>query len=162
MLLFVFDYHWFDISWIVAMAYAAIEVLGYMLIFYVNYYMLKKRSQQNWLYSILYSVLLITAYILIIRLSGLELFLYEAGGLRNLFSLLLNAGLFTKNTYSYVYVKSDELFTKDTFIRIHHSYIVNKHCIQQIEGGQMLIANAKLPISRANRKIVNEWLKNGR
>lgn len=99
MVLFVFDYHWFDISWYEALGYSLMEVLGYMLIFYVNFWFLQRQSSINWLSSIIYSGIVTIVYIAIIRYSGLEDSFYEAAGNRNLFSLFLNASLFTGLAY---------------------------------------------------------------
>jgi len=48
---------------------------------------------------------------------------------------------------------------EDTFLRIHRSYIVNKHKIDQIDGSKAIVAEIGLPISRANRKLFDDLLK---
>jgi len=50
---------------------------------------------------------------------------------------------------------------EDTFLRIHRSYIINKHKIQQVERNRAIVADTELPISRANRKLLSDLLKNG-
>lgn len=44
------------------------------------------------------------------------------------------------------------------FMRIHRSYIVNKNKIDAIEGNMVVIGEVKLPISKANRKMVSTIL----
>lgn len=51
-----------------------------------------------------------------------------------------------------------EQLPSDDFVRIHRSYIVNKNKIDVIEGNRVVIDEIKLPISKANRKMVNEIL----
>ncbi len=51
-----------------------------------------------------------------------------------------------------------ENLPSDQFIRIHRSYIVNKNKIEMIEGNMVVIDGNKIPISKANRKMVNDWL----
>lgn len=47
------------------------------------------------------------------------------------------------------------------FIRIHHSYIINKNYITSIHGHEIVVAKQTLPISRKYKKSVNEALKRG-
>ena len=46
----------------------------------------------------------------------------------------------------------------DQFIRIHRSYIVNKNKIDMIEGNMVVIDGNKIPISKANRKMIHNLL----
>ncbi len=99
MVLFIFDYHWYDdIPWYEAMGFSTLEVLGYMLIFYLNYWIIKKMSK-NWSLSIISSMIIIALYVIAIRFSGLEAHLYEFTDSRNLFSIILNSSLFTGLAY---------------------------------------------------------------
>lgn len=47
------------------------------------------------------------------------------------------------------------------FIRIHHSYIINKNYIKGINKNEIMINQYKLPISRKYQKTVQESLKRG-
>lgn len=47
---------------------------------------------------------------------------------------------------------------KDLFLRIHRSFIIHKNKIEQIEGNMISIAGRQLPVSRANRKILDGLL----
>lgn len=94
MLFFVFDYHWFEVSWLTALWHSFIEILSYAALFYVTLFCFSKFNQQLIL-LFLSIICLIVAYIFVLRLSGLESFLYEAEGNRNLFSMLVNAILFS-------------------------------------------------------------------
>jgi len=38
-------------------------------------------------------------------------------------------------------------------IRTHRSYIINKNKVQQVEGNMLLLAEKRIPVSRANRVI---------
>ena len=49
-----------------------------------------------------------------------------------------------------------ELLPPDNFIRIHRSYIINTQKITMLEGNRVVIGEIKLPVSKANRKVVNE------
>lgn len=107
MLLFIFDYHWGDdIGLLSAIGYSSIEVIGYTVVFYLNLYFLKKKQASNWLYAGLFSVFVILFYMMFIRLSGLEYLLYEGEGTRNLFSLWLNASLFTTLAWLVAFTES--------------------------------------------------------
>jgi LytS/YehU family sensor histidine kinase len=101
MILFVFDYHWFDITWQVALGYAILEVSGYLVLFYANSYILKVFEDKTYalLKSISCSVLLAILYALVIKNSILEELLYIGGGWRNLFSIIVNASLFIGLSY---------------------------------------------------------------
>jgi len=98
MVLFIFDYHWFDVSWYEAFGYSILEVMGYMLIFYLNFWKLQQQDEKWWA-TIGCSLLIMSIYIAFIRFSGLEYYFYEAADMRNLFSLILNASLFTGLAY---------------------------------------------------------------
>ncbi len=98
MTLFVFDYHWYETTWYEALSWSVLEILGYMFLFYANVWQLK-RSSGRWLQAAGFSILLIMAYVALIHFSGLESYFYEAGAWRNIFSLILNATLFTGLAY---------------------------------------------------------------
>ncbi|MEM6319562.1 MAG: histidine kinase [Bacteroidota bacterium] len=92
--LFISDYHWYEISWIEALAYSVMEVLTYALIFYWVLAIFERLSGR--LFYLILSILgSLLAYVLFIRWSGLEYYFYEAEGWRNLYSMLLNASLFS-------------------------------------------------------------------
>ncbi len=93
MVLFVFDYHWYDINWWTALLYSFKEVLSYAILFYSSLLIFDQLKQRP---IILGVVLLafIVAYIMILRISGLEEYLYDLSGMRNVFSMSLNAILF--------------------------------------------------------------------
>ncbi|MGK0387452.1 MAG: two-component system LytT family sensor kinase [Maribacter sp.] len=101
MLLFVFDYHWFDITWQAALGYTVLEVSGYIILFYANSYILKVFENKKYalLKSISSSILLAILYALVIKNSRLEELLYIGGGWRNLFSIMVNASLFIGLSY---------------------------------------------------------------
>ncbi len=48
-----------------------------------------------------------------------------------------------------------EFLPESSFLRIHRSYIVNTSKIDMLEGNMVIIGEAKLPISKANRKLVH-------
>jgi len=107
MLLFIFDYHWSDdIGLLSAIGYSSIEVIGYTVVFYLNLYFLKKKQVSNWLYAGLFSAFVILFYMMFVRLSDLEYLLYEGEGTRNLFSLWLNASLFTTLAWLVAFAES--------------------------------------------------------
>lgn len=93
--LFVFDYHFIDNNWAEATGYTLLEVASYQLIFYVNLLVLIPRlwkgKQVQYVLSCLFMVGL---YIAFMKSTGLENVLYDYGGWRNVFSMLLNTLLF--------------------------------------------------------------------
>ncbi len=109
MLLFIFDYHWFETAWWEALGFAFVEVVGYGIVFYVNVYFLKTLTAKKRLLKILISLIVIVVYIVFVRFSGLEKHLYEAEGLRNLFSLWLNASLFTTLAWLFYFAEKNQL-----------------------------------------------------
>lgn len=48
----------------------------------------------------------------------------------------------------------EETLPSDRFIRIHKSYLVNKEKVKSIDGNQLLVGTAKLPISRQKKQEV--------
>lgn len=101
MLLFVFDYHWNEISWYEALAYSLLEVLTYMSLFYLNLLVLQSfyRKNKNILVYIVFCLLMVVTYVGLVRFSGLEYYLYEFESNRNVFSMVLNATLFIALSY---------------------------------------------------------------
>lgn len=96
MLLFIFDYHWYeDTFWWQALGYAFAEILSYVGIFYLNYYLLEHFYTENKWVPYAAALITIVLYALAFQLLGWEDYFYEAAGWRNLFSILLNASLFT-------------------------------------------------------------------
>jgi len=93
MLLFIFDYHWFEVSWLTAFWHSLVEIISYAVLFYGTLWFFNQFNQQLWLFCFGVASLILV-YIFIIRASGLENYLYEAEGKRNLFSMLMNAVLF--------------------------------------------------------------------
>ena len=106
MTLFVFDYHWFETTWYEAMGYAVLEVLGYMAIFYANLWVLNKWKDSPWLYKTIASLGIIILYILVIQELGWDTYFYESSLLRNLFSIALNALLFTGLAYLFYHTEN--------------------------------------------------------
>jgi len=94
MLLFVFDYHWFQVSWLTAIWHSFIEILSYSALFYGSLWCFNKFNKRPSLLTLAILVL-ITLYIIVVRASGLEILLYEASSNRNLFSMVMNAVLFS-------------------------------------------------------------------
>lgn len=54
-----------------------------------------------------------------------------------------------------------ELLAKlpDRFIRIHKSYIVNRDKIRLVAGGEVMVKQRNIPIGRAYKNQINQWLK---
>ena len=48
----------------------------------------------------------------------------------------------------------------DDFIRIHKSYIIPISKVEKIEGNQITIDDAKLPIGRHYKKGISDYLEN--
>ena len=46
----------------------------------------------------------------------------------------------------------EEILPKDSYFRIHNSYLVNINQIDKINGGRLFIKGAELPISRHRRE----------
>ncbi len=98
MTLFVFDYHWFETTWYIAMAWSILEAASYAGIFYLSLLLFRKQSPVTALIGI---ACLMIAYVIGIRLSGLESQLYQSVAWRNVFSMLLNVSLFTGIAFLY-------------------------------------------------------------
>lgn len=115
MILFVFDYHWFEVEWYTALLHSVIEILGYVFIFYFNLWLLKKYFETHSTICIICSLLIMFLYFVVIRFSGLEYLFYEASKMRNIFSIAMNAILFTGLSYlffftsRYVYSREENL-----------------------------------------------------
>lgn len=112
MILFIFDYHWFEMEWWEAMGYSMLEVFGYLLLFYLNSWILCYFEQnKNGLFiSLTTSLLLIFIYAFVIKITGWEDSFYEGTSLRNLFSILMNAFLFTGLSYLFYWSQN---YTKE-------------------------------------------------
>lgn len=94
MVLFILDYHWYDISLLVALGHSIIEIGTYVILFYTALFCFNRFKTSVFRLSLAISLLILT-YIILLRVTGLEHYFYEVGGLRNLFSMLLNASLFS-------------------------------------------------------------------
>ncbi len=94
MTLFVLDYHWYENSWHEAAAFSISEVVGYLILFYFSMCASNRWENKIWR-LVLVNVLVILTYVGFLRLTGLEYYFYDHGGFRNLFSMTLNAILFT-------------------------------------------------------------------
>ncbi len=44
----------------------------------------------------------------------------------------------------------------NTFVRVHRSYIVNKNTIEAVEGNMLVIGDAMIPVSKANRYLIDQ------
>lgn len=44
------------------------------------------------------------------------------------------------------------------FMRVHRSYIVNKNCIKAIDGNMIVMDDIRIPISRANRNLIEQLI----
>ncbi len=53
-----------------------------------------------------------------------------------------------------------DLLNKNHFIRVHRSFIVNTRAIDAIEGNMVVIGAERIPVSKANRKLIQD-LVNG-
>lgn len=51
-----------------------------------------------------------------------------------------------------------EYLPETEFMRIHRSYIINVKKVSVLEGNMVVIDDAKLPVSKANRKLLNVFL----
>ncbi len=126
MLLFVFDYHWFEVSWITALGHSLIEVISYAILFYGTQFLYRRFKDQLFLF-IVALLFMVAIYIIIIRFTGLEFFFYEAEGWRNIFSMVLNAILFCglailfeiKENRDAIQQKNLELDAKNKELQLH-------------------------------------------
>lgn len=96
MYLFVVDYHLYGKNWLLPLLYAAAEIVSYMVIVYINLWVLIPRflEKKRYIFHALGVLCLVTGYIFTLRQSGLELYFYEGGYWRNNFSMILNTFLF--------------------------------------------------------------------
>ena len=139
-ILFVFDYHWFDDDWILALGYACLEVFTYMIIFYTNLFLVKKLIKRGALTVFLASIALIILYVTSMKISGTESILYESSTSRNLFSMLMNAILFIGLSYAFYYVQS--YYRKET------------------ENLQLQLQNEKLHLNQLKARINPHFIFN--
>jgi len=66
----------------------------------------------------------------------------------------------SKKILAYITIKSlESQLPSDDFIKIHQSYLVNCSKIEAIEGNEIKIAGKSLPISRNNREMVMNVIK---
>lgn len=92
MFLLVFDFHFMEDNWLEAIKYTGIEVAFYMAVFYFNYlwiipsYLAKKRLS-DYLFLLTLGLLV---YLGVIKLSGMEIALYDSFDWRNLMSMIIN------------------------------------------------------------------------
>ncbi|MCR9249378.1 MAG: response regulator [bacterium] len=59
--------------------------------------------------------------------------------------------------YSTVLKKVESVLPKESFYRVHRSYIVNKESITGFSGNTLLISDQKIPVSRQYRDMVFRW-----
>lgn len=109
--LFIFDYHFFEENILEALLWTSMELSSFIVIFYFNYLVLiplflKKEKFVAYLIAILLTII---AYIFIIRVTGIEGQLYEGSPNRNVFSIVLNTGLFLLLSTFYHYYKEWQL-----------------------------------------------------
>jgi len=45
------------------------------------------------------------------------------------------------------------------FMRVHRSYIINKNFIKAIEGNMIVIDDVRIPVSKANRKLIEKLIR---
>ncbi len=107
MFLFVADYHLWEDNWVEAAGFTALEILTYMLVSYLNYFLLMPKlfGRKQYLLFWLSALIMIGLMVLGIRFSGLEYLLYEAEGVRNIISMTLNYTLFFLLSTLYWYYK---------------------------------------------------------
>lgn len=95
MFLLVFDFHFFEINLAEALGFSAIEVGFYMLAFYYNFSVaiplfLTKKKRGQYLLALLVGW---TIYTFLIKITGMEWWLYENENWRSLMSISINFGL---------------------------------------------------------------------
>lgn len=109
-LFYIFDYHWLDeISWQEALGYAALEVLGYAIIFYLNLNALRRFFDQYKFFVLLFAILTIAIYVLVITQLGLEVYFYDEIGFRSLFSIILNVSLFAGLAWLFFFTERNQI-----------------------------------------------------
>lgn len=54
----------------------------------------------------------------------------------------------------------EEILPKGQFVRIHRSYIVKLDNIDSIDGRSARIGTHELPVSKAKRALLLEWVRN--
>lgn len=94
--LFLFDYHFWEYNWSEALKDSGLEILTYVLVFYFNLKIaiprfLAQKREKAYLLLISFSFVF---YVFFIKISGLEQHFYESSFWRNVFSMLVNLGLF--------------------------------------------------------------------
>lgn len=94
--LYVFDYHFWEYNWSEALTNSGLEILTYILVFYFNLKVaiprfLAQKREKAYVLLISFSFIL---YVFFIKISGLEPYFYESNFWRNVFSMLINLGLF--------------------------------------------------------------------
>ena len=94
--LFIFDYHFWEGNWGEAVYLSTIEIAIYAYAFYLNEKVLIPRwlAKKKMSGYVLGSLAAWLSYILLLRFSGLEYWLYEASAWRNLWSMTVNFALF--------------------------------------------------------------------
>ena len=80
-------------------------------------------------------------------------------GLQNYVTIYTRKGKYI----TLLYLKNvEENLNKDTFIRVHKSYVVSISKIESIEGNEIIIQSARIPISRNYRDEVIEKVVNNK
>ena len=121
------DYHWVEIPLIEALAYSLLEVFGYVILFYSHSYLLSKTDIYSSPYiKGLIPLLLIPTYVLITRFSGIEYWLYEDTSGRNLYSMIMNASLFSMLSFLFYFYKKYHL------VKERNLELANKQKEQQL------------------------------
>ncbi len=108
--LFLFDYHFFDGNIGEAILWTSMELCSFLIIFYFNYLvliplLLKKKKTILYLIAIILTTI---TYIFLIRTTGIEAQLYEGTPNRNIFSIVLNTGLFLLLSTFYHYYQESQ------------------------------------------------------
>ena len=94
--LFIFDYHFWEGNWGEALYLSAIEIAIYAYAFYLNEHVLIPHwlAKKRMFGYIIGTMVAWLSYVLLLRFSGLEYWLYEASPWRNLWSMTVNFALF--------------------------------------------------------------------
>lgn len=105
--LFVFDYYFLDENWSEAFFYTSAEVITYIALVYLNLLVIIPFALTKW-HAMVYCVSLVfvvSIYVMLLRVTGLENYFYDYEGWRNVFSMVLNATLFLLISLLYWYLK---------------------------------------------------------
>lgn len=111
MFLFIFDYHFVEGQWWLAVSNTLTEIATYMIIVYWNWWILLPFlwQQKRWVAYCLAWIATVVVYIIVMRQTGWEQYFYIYLGWRSIFSMLLNTSLFLLISLLYWYFRQAQM-----------------------------------------------------